>query len=408
MTIDNELIDNLLKDYKKPVDLIGENGLLKQLTKQLLERAMAAEMTEHVGYEKHDAIGNNSGNSRNGKSAKTIKGSFGTMAIEVPRDRNGTFEPQIIEKHQTRFTGFDENIISLYSRGMSTREIQQHIEEIYHVEVSPALISSVTDAVLDEVKTWQNRQLDAVYPIVYMDAIQFKVRDNGHVKSKAIYLAIGVTLDGLKEALGLWIAQTEGAKFWLQVVTELKNRGVTDIFIACVDGLKGFPEAIESVFPQTEVQLCIVHLVRHSLNFVGWKERKEVARDLKTIYTAATDVEAEQRLAEFSLKWDAKFPMIAKSWRANWPRVIPFFAHPPEIRKVIYTTNTIESLNMSLRKVTKARGSFPNDEAVSKLLYLALRNIAKKWTMPVHAWKDALNRFAIIYENRLPLNSALR
>ena len=390
MTIDNELIDNLLKDYKKPVDLIGENGLLKQLTKQLLERAMAAEMTEHVGYEKHDAIGNNSGNSRNGKSAKTIKGSFGTMAIEVPRDRNGTFEPQIIEKHQTRFTGFDENIISLYSRGMSTREIQQHIEEIYHVEVSPAL------------------QLDAVYPIVYMDAIQFKVRDNGHVKSKAIYLAIGVTLDGLKEALGLWIAQTEGAKFWLQVVTELKNRGVTDIFIACVDGLKGFPEAIESVFPQTEVQLCIVHLVRHSLNFVGWKERKEVARDLKTIYTAATDVEAEQRLAEFSLKWDAKFPMIAKSWRANWPRVIPFFAHPPEIRKVIYTTNTIESLNMSLRKVTKARGSFPNDEAVSKLLYLALRNIAKKWTMPVHAWKDALNRFAIIYENRLPLNSALR
>lgn len=408
MTIDNELIDNLLKDYKKPADLIGENGLLKQLTKKLLERAMAAEMTEHVGYDKNDAIGNNSGNSRNGKSAKTIKGSFGTMPLEVPRDRNGTFEPQIIEKHQTRFTGFDENIISLYSRGMSAREIQQHIEEIYHVEVSPALISSVTDAVLDEVKTWQNRQLDAIYPIVYMDAIQFKVRDNGHVKSKAIYLAIGVTLDGLKEVLGLWIAQTEGAKFWLQVVTELKNRGVTDIFIACVDGLKGFPEAIESVFPRTEVQLCIVHLVRHSLNYVGWKERKEVARDLKTIYTSATDVEAEQRLAEFSLKWDAKFPMISKSWRNNWPRVIPFFAHPPEIRKVIYTTNTIESLNMSLRKVTKARGSFPNDEAVSKLLYLALRNIAKKWTMPVHDWKDALNRFAIIYENRLPMNSALQ
>ena len=408
MTIDNELIDNLLKDYKKPADLIGENGLLKQLTKQLLERAMAAEMTEHVGYDKNDAIGNNSGNSRNGKSAKTIKGSFGTMPLEVPRDRNGTFEPQIIEKHQTRFTGFDENIISLYSRGMSAREIQQHIEEIYHVEVSPALISSVTDAVLDEVKTWQNRQLDAVYPIVYMDAIQFKVRDNGHVKNKAIYLAIGVTLDGLKEVLGLWIAQTEGAKFWLQVVTELKNRGVTDIFIACVDGLKGFPEAIESVFPRTEVQLCIVHLVRHSLNYVGWKQRKEVARDLKTIYTSATDVEAEQRLAEFSLKWDAKFPMISKSWRNNWTRVIPFFAHPPEIRKVIYTTNVIESLNMSLRKVTKARGSFPNDEAVSKLLYLALRNIAKKWTMPVHAWKDALNRFAIIYENRLPMNSALQ
>ena len=256
MTIDNELIDNLLKNYKKPEDLIGENGLLKQLTKQLLERAMAAEMTEHVGYEKHDAAGNNSGNSRNGKSAKTIKGTFGELALETPRDRNGTFEPQIIEKHQTRFTGFDENIISLYARGLSTREIQQHIEEIYHVEVSPALISNVTDEVLDEVKTWQNRQLDAVYPIMYLDAIQFKVRDNGHVKNKAIYLAIGVKMNGLKEVLGLWIAQTEGAKFWLQVVTELKNRGVTDIFIACVDGLKGFPEAIESVFPQTEVQLC--------------------------------------------------------------------------------------------------------------------------------------------------------
>ncbi len=401
-TIDNELIDNLLKNYKKPEDLIGENGLLKQLTKQLLERAMAAEMTEHVGYDKHNTAGNNSGNSRNGKSAKTIKGTFGELALETPRDRNGTFEPQIIEKHQTRFTGFDKNILSLYSRGLSTREIQQHLEEIYGVEITAGLISSVTDEVLDEVKTWQNRQLDEVYPIMYLDAIQFKVRDNGHVRNKAIYLAIGVTIEGYKEVLGLWIAQTEGAKFWLQVVTELKNRGVTDIFIACVDGLKGFPEAIESVFPQTEVQLCIVHLVRHSLNYVGWKQRKEVARELKLIYTAATDVEAEQRLAEFSLKWDEKFPMIAKSWRSNWTRVIPFFAHPPEIRKIIYTTNAIESLNMSLRKVTKARGSFPNDEAVSKLLYLALRNIAKKWTMPVHAWKDALNRFAIIYEARLP------
>jgi len=403
-SIDNELIDNLLKNYQKPEDLIGENGLLKQLTKQLLERAMAAEMTEHVGYDKHDPGGNNSGNSRNGKSAKTIKGTFGEIALETPRDRNGTFEPQIIEKHQTRFTGFDQNIISLYARGLSTREIQQHLEEIYHVEVSPSLISSVTDEVIDEVKTWQNRQLDAVYPIMYLDAIQFKVRDNGHVKNKAIYLAIGVTVEGYKEVLGLWIAQTEGAKFWLQVVTELKNRGVADIFIACVDGLKGFPEAIESVFPQTEVQLCIVHLVRHSLNFVGWKQRKEVAADLKLIYRAATEAEAEQRLTEFSLKWDAKFPMIAKSWRSNWTRVMPLFAHPPAIRKVIYTTNAIESLNMSLRKVTKARGSFPNDEAVSKLLYLALRNIAKKWTMPVHAWKDALNRFAIIYENRLPVS----
>jgi putative transposase len=403
-TIDNELIDNLLKDYKNPEDLIGENGLLKQLTKQLLERAMAAELTEHVGYEKHDPVGHHSGNSRNGTSPKTIKGSFGRLALDLPRDRNGTFAPQIVEKHQTHFSGFDANIISLYARGLSTREIQQHLEEIYHVEVSPTLISSVTDAVIEEVKVWQNRQLAAVYPIMYLDAIQFKVRDGGHVRNKAIYLAIGITVRGMKEVLGLWIAQTEGAKFWLQVVTELKNRGVQDIFIACVDGLKGFPEAIESVFPQTDVQLCIVHLVRHSLNYVGWKERKPVATDLKTIYSAATEAEAEQRLAEFALKWDAKFPTIAKSWRSNWARVIPFFAHPPEIRKVIYTTNAIESLNMSLRKVTKARGSFPNDEAVFKLLYLALRNIAKKWTMPAHDWKAALNRFAIVYENRLALD----
>src|SRR5215471_1127756 len=402
MTIENELIDNLLKDYKKPEDLIGENGVLKQLTKQLLERAMSAELTEHVGYEKHDQAGQNSGNSRNGKSAKTLKGSFGRLPIEVPRDRNGTFEPQIIEKHQTRFTGFDENIISLYARGLTTREIQEHLEEIYHVEVSPALISNVTEEVIDEVRAWQNRQLDEVYPIVYLDAIQFKIRDTGHIKNKAVYLAIGINLEGYKEVLGLWIAQTEGAKFWLQVVTELKNRGVRDIFIACVDGLKGFPEAIETVFPQTEVQLCIVHLVRHSLNYVGWKERKRVAAELRLIYGAATADQAEQQLNEFAAHWDEKFPLISKSWRTNWPRVIPFFAHPPEIRKVIYTTNAIESLNMSLRKVTKTRGSFPSDEAAAKLLYLALRNISKKWTNAVTNWAAALNRFAIIYEDRLP------
>ena len=304
MTIDNkligdELIDKLLKDYQKPEDLIGENGLLKQLTKRLLERAMSAEMTEHVGYEKHDATGQNSGNSRNGKSAKTLKGTFGTLPIEVPRDRNGTFEPQIIEKHQTRFTGFDENIISLYSRGLSTREIQQHLEEIYQVEVSPALISSVTNEIIDEVKAWQDRQLDEVYPILYLDALQFKVRDGAHVRNKAIYVAIGVDMNGLKEVLGLWIAQTEGAKFWLSVMTEIRNRGVKDIFIACVDGLKGFPEAIETVFPRAEVQLCIVHMVRYSLNFVGWKQRKEVAAGLKAVYTAAT--EAAQFTSTMSL-----------------------------------------------------------------------------------------------------------
>lgn len=400
--IEDEIIDNLLKDYKEPEDLIGEGGLLKQLTKRLLERAMAAEMTEHVGYEKHEAAGRNSGNSRNGRSAKTIKGTFGAMPIEVPRDRNGTFEPKIIGKHQTRFTGFDDNIISLYARGLSTREIKQHLEEIYQVEISPGLISTVTDEVIDEVKTWQNRPLESFYPILYMDALQFKVRDGAQVRNKAVYLAIAVNMEGLKEVLGMWIAQTEGAKFWLQVVTELKNRGLDDILFACVDGLKGFPEAIETVYPRTEVQLCIVHMVRHSLNFVGWKQRKEVAADLRLVYTAATESDAETRLAEFAAKWDERFPMIARSWRANWARVVPFFAHPPEIRKVIYTTNAIESLNMSLRKVTKTRSSFPNDEAVMKLLYLALRNIAKKWTMPIQNWKDALNRFAIIYEDRVP------
>jgi putative transposase len=286
---------------------------------------------------------------------------------------------------------------------MTTREIRSHLEEIYQVEVSPALISSVTDAVIEEVKVWQNRPLDALYPILYLDALQVKVRDGAHIRNKAIYLAIGVNLSGIKEVLGLWIAQTEGAKFWLQIVTELKNRGVSDIFIACVDGLKGFPEAIETVFPKAQVQLCIVHLVRHSLKYVGWKQRKEVAADLQSIYRAATREEAEMKLSEFAEKWDSRFPTISRSWRANWERVVPFFAYPADIRKVIYTTNAIESVNMSLRKIIKTRGSFPTDEAALKLLYLALQNIARKWTMPIKEWKAALNRFAILFEDRMPV-----
>lgn len=402
MTIDNQLIDDLLKDYKQPEDIIGENGLLKQLTKALLERAMQAELTEHLGYEKHDAAGDKSGNSRNGKTAKTIKGDFGRLPIEVPRDRNSTFEPKILPKGQTRFTGFDDKILSMYARGMTVREIQGHLEEMYQVEVSPTLISSVTDAVIEDVKAWQNRPLEEVYPVVYLDALQMKIRDGAHVRNKAVYLAIGINLEGKKEVLGMWIAQTEGAKFWLQIVTELNNRGLKDIFIACVDGLKGFPEAIEAVFPKTQVQLCIVHLVRHSLNYVGWKQRKEVAADLKKIYQAPTEQEAETQLDAFAEKWDSKYPTISQSWRRNWMRVIPFFAHPPEVRKVIYTTNAIESLNMTLRKVTKNRASFPNDESALKLLYMALQNIAKKWTLPVRDWKAALSRFAIVYEGRLP------
>jgi len=400
--IPSELLDSLLSGYQKPEDLIGENGLLKQLTKALVERALEAEMTHHLGHAKHEAVNNPIGNTRNGKSRKILKGDFGELPIEIPRDRHGSFEPQMVAKHQTRWTGFDDKIISLYARGLTVREIQSHLQELYGTEISSSLISSVTDAVMDEVKAWQARPLDPIYPVVYLDCIHVKVRDNGNVRVKAVYLAIGINLNGEKEVLGLWISQTEGAKFWLQVVTELKNRGVDDIFIACVDGLKGFPEAIETVYPHATVQLCIVHLVRNSLNYVSWKMRKQVANDLKRIYQSATVDEAEQRLAEFEAQWDDAYPSIAQIWRRNWDRIIPFFAYPPEIRKIIYTTNAIESVNMSLRKITKNRGSFPSDEALSKLFYLALMNISKKWTMPLHDWKSALNRFSIQFEERMP------
>jgi len=401
--VPEELLAGLLANYQKPEDLIGEDGLLKHLTKLVVERALEAEMTEHLGHGKNEPVANGAGNTRNGKSRKTLKGEFGTLPIEVPRDRHGSFEPQLIPKHQTRWAGFDDKILSLYARGMTVREIQAHLEEMYGTEVSPSLISSVTDAVADEVKAWQSRPLDPLYPIVYLDCIHVKVRE-GTVRVKAVYLAIGITMDGEKEVLGLWLAQSEGAKFWLQVVTELRNRGVQDIFIACVDGLKGFPDAIEAVFPKATVQLCIVHMVRHSLNYVSWKRRPEVAADLRRIYQSATAEEAEIRLGEFEDKWDAEYLPIGQSWRRNWQRLIPFFDYPPEIRKVIYTTNAIESVNMSLRKLTKNRGSFPSDEALLKLFYLALRNISKKWTMPIRDWKAALTRFTIQFGDRIVLN----
>jgi len=397
-----DLIDGLLENYRKPEDLLGENGILKQLTKAVVERALEAEMEHHLGHGRHEPVGNAAGNTRNGHSRKTLKGEFGEMPIEIPRDRDGNFEPQLIEKHQTRWSGFDDKIISLYARGMTVREIKGHLEDMYGAEVSPALISSVTDAVMDEAKAWQMRPLDKLYPIVYLDCIHVKVRDNGMVRTKAVYLALGVNMNGEKELLGIWISQTEGAKFWLQVVTEMKNRGIQDIFIACVDGLKGFPEAIEAVFPKTDIQLCIVHMVRYSLNFVPWKMRKEVAADLRAVYAAATVEEAELQMDAFEEKWAEAYPPICQSWRRNWNRIIPFFDYPPEIRKVIYTTNAIESVNMSLRKVTKNRGSFPSDEALFKLFYLALNNISKKWTMPIRDWKAALNRFSIQFEDRMP------
>src|SRR5271157_1674934 len=392
MAIRTELIDELLKDYQKPEDLVGENGLLKHLTRALVERALGAELTHHLGYEKHSPEGKSSGNSRNGTSPKTLKSDLGEMPIEVPRDRRGDFEPQLVKKGQRRFTGFDDKILSMYARGMTTRDIQSHLQEIYKVDVSPELISSVTAEVMEEVKEWQNRTLEELYPIVYFDAIWIKIRDEGHVVNKAAYLAIGIRLDGFKDVLGIWLEKEEGAKFWLKVITELQNRGLKDMLIACVDGLKGFPEAIESVFPGTQIQLCIVHMVRNSLKFVSWKDRKQVVSDLKTVYQAATEEKAQTALTEFEQRWNERYPMIAKSWRSNWTRLRTFFGYPAEIRKVIYTTNAIESLNNGLRKVTKNRGAFPSDEAAIKLLYMALRNIMKNWTMPIQNWLSALNQ----------------
>ena len=402
--IRDELIDELLKGYEKPEDIVGESGLLKQLTKAILERALESELTHQLGYSKNSPEGRNSGNSRNGKGSKTLKTDHGELSITTPRDRNSEFDPQIIKKGQRRFTGFDDKILSMYARGMTTRDIQSHLEDIYGVEVSADLVSTVTDGVLEEIKEWQNRPLEALYPIVYFDAVRLKVRDEGQVMNKAAYLAIGVGLDGLKDVLGIWLEKTEGAKFWLKVITELQNRGVRDILIACVDGLKGFPEALESVYPKTEVQLCIVHMVRHSLRFVSYKHRKQLAAALKEIYRASTVEQAEEALLELEKDWDERYPMVSKSWRNNWTRITPFFAYPPEIRKVIYTTNAIESLNNSLRKVTRNRNSFPNDEAAIKLLYMALKNIAKKWTMPLQGWPQAVNQFSIRFGDRLPIS----
>jgi putative transposase len=402
MAIDTKLIDQLLSEHgHRREDIVGETGLLKQLTKALLERVMQAEMTNHLGYEKHDPAGYKTGNSRNGKTKKKLTGEFGQIELETPRDREGSFEPQMIAKHQTRFDGFDDKIISMYSRGMTTREIQGHLEEIYGVDVSPALVSQVTEEVQDEVRQWQSRPLASLYPILFLDALRVRMRDNGHVQNRAVYVAIGIGMEGKKEVLGLWSSDNEGAKFWLQVLTEIHNRGVKDIFISCVDGLKGFPDAIEKVFSKSLIQLCIVHLVRNSLEFVSWKQRKQVAADLRTIYTAPTEQAAELALNEFAAKWDKSHRPISQIWRSNWSRIIPFFQFPPEIRKIIYTTNAIESLNMSLRKIIKTRGSFPNEESAFRLLYLALRNHSKKWTT-VQGWREALNRFQLLWPDRMP------
>ena len=398
----DELIDQLLGDYKSPEDLVGKDGLLKQLTARLVERALETEMTDHLGYEKHEASGRGSGNSRNGATEKTLATDLGPMAVSVPRDRNGSFEPQLVKKRQTRFTGFDEKILALYARGMTTRDIQGHLEELYGVEVSPDLVSRVTSAVADDVVAWQNRPLDSVYPIVYLDALVVKVRDQGVVRNKAVYIALGVTLSGSKEVLGLWIEPTEGAKFWLKTLNELKTRGIRDIFILACDGLKGMPEAVEAAFPKTVVQTCIVHLIRNSLRFVSYKDRKLLARDLKPIYTAANREQADAALSAFEERWGRRYPMVGSSWRSNWERVVPFLDFPPEVRKVIYTTNAIESLNASLRKLLQYRGSFPNDESVTKLLYLALTRYEQKWDRSIRDWNSVLGQLSIFFDGRVP------
>ncbi len=398
-----QLIDELLKEYKGPESFWGETGIFAQLKKKIIERTLNSEMDNHLGYTKHDSKGHNSGNSRNGRGKKTIVVDTEQVEIEPPRDRNSTFEPQLIPKRQKYFEGFDDKILAMYARGMSVRDIQSCLLDMYQVDVSEGLISQATEGIIEEVKAWQNRPLDNIYPIIFLDCIVVKSREEGKVCNRSVYLALGVTMEGQKELLGMWIAQSEGAKFWLGVITELKNRGIKDIFIACVDGLKGFPEAIETVFPNTQIQLCIVHMIRNSVKYVNWKDRKLICGDLKKIYTSATEQQAQVSLDAFSKKWDSKYPTISQMWHKNWERVIPLFDYPEDIRKVIYTTNAIESLNRSLRKVIKTKGAFPNDAAILKIFYLALANIAKKWTMPIHTWKAALSRFAIKFAGRFEL-----
>jgi transposase-like protein len=393
-----ELIDQLLAQVqnKDAESILGEAGLAGQLKKMLAERMLTAELNHHLANEDAD-----SKNHRNGTSSKKVLTPGGELQLDIPRDRLSSFEPKLVAKHQRRMSGFDDHVISMYARGMSVREIQAHLLELYGTEVSPDLISTITDEVLDEVAQWQQRPLEAMYPIVYFDALRLKIRDEGTVKNKAVYLALGIRADGVKEVLGLWIEQTEGAKFWLKVFNELKNRGLDDILIAVVDGLRGFPEAIEAVYPLAQIQTCIVHLIRNSTTLAAWKDRKELAAALNPIYQAANADAAAQALDEFAVgPWGTRFPTVTAMWRRQWEQVIPFFSYAPEVRKIIYTTNAIESLHMRLRKIVKNRGHFPSDEAATKLLFLALRNIAKDWKMPQRTWKQAANQFAIMFGER--------
>lgn len=377
----------------------GLNEFSQMLTKITVEAALNAELDDHLGYDKHRQSSTN--NTRNGYTSKTLKTEEGPFELDTPRDREGSFEPQLVKKHQTRFTSMDDKILSLYAKGMTTREIVATFKEMYDADISAALISKVTDAVIERVVEWQSRPLEAIYPIVYLDCLVVKIRQDKQVINKAIYLALGVNLEGHKELLGLWLSENEGAKFWLNVLTELQNRGLKDILIACVDGLKGFPDAINTVFPDTQIQLCIVHMVRNSMKYVPWKDYKPVAADLKHIYQSATEEEALLALDQFADHWDEKYPQISRSWRTHWENINTLFSYPKDIRKAIYTTNAIESLNSVIRKSIKKRKLFPTDDSAKKVVYLAIMDASKKWTMPIRDWKAALNRFMITFEDRL-------
>lgn len=401
MDIPNTLIDELVKGYKKPEDILGENGILKKLNKAVIERCLSAELSEHLGYEKYHNVGKKTGNSRNGTTPKKIHTELGEIPIDIPRDRNGEFEPLLIPKHERRLNGFDEKIISMYARGMSTRDIQAHIRDLYHIEISPDLISTITDEVLEEVQQWQNRLIDPVYPVMFFDAIWIKVRDEGRVVNKAAYIALAMDLNGFKDVLGVWIENHEGAKFWLKVLTELQGRGLKDILIACVDGLKGLPEAIEAIYPKTKVQLCIVHMVRNSLNYASHKDKSELSKALGAIYKAPTEAEAQKSLVVLEETWGKKFPAVVSSWKNNWNYIRTIFDFPSEIRYIIYTTNAIESLNNAIRKVTRSRGAFCTDTAAMKLIYLAIQNVTKKWINPNQMWGRIKNQLNIIFEDRI-------
>ncbi|HDC4775071.1 TPA: IS256 family transposase [Enterobacter kobei] len=390
------LAAELAKGLKTEADL---NAFSRMLTKLTVETALNAELTDHLGHEKNAP--KTGSNTRNGYSSKTVLCDDGEIELNTPRDRENTFEPQLIKKHLTRITQMDSQILSLYAKGMTTREIVATFKEMYDADVSPTLISKVTDAVKEQVTEWQNRQLDALYPIVYMDCIVVKVRQNGSVINKAVFLALGINTEGQKELLGMWLAENEGAKFWLSVLTELKNRGLQDILIACVDGLKGFPDAINSVYPQTHIQLCIIHMVRNSLKYVSWKDYKAVTSGLKTVYQAPTEEAALMALDAFAEVWDDKYPQISKSWRAHWENLNTLFSYPPDIRKAIYTTNAIESLNSVLRAAIKKRKVFPTDDSVRKVIYLAIKDASKKWSMPIQNWRLAMSRFIIEFGDRL-------